>query len=131
MNRDGKAVEPGYRLGFSDHEAGLRAHLTGHGALPEVRAYWLELAAEARNRSASALLLIDELAGESLTAEQWQAVVAGMQGQGLERLKIAHVKPSGIAQEEYCEIYSREAGLEARVFEHEHEASLWLRYGER
>jgi hypothetical protein len=30
---------------------------------------------------------------------------------------------------EYCEIFAREAGFDARVFSNEATAELWLRYG--
>lgn len=127
----GRQPDLGYRLAFADQSAGLRAHLSGRGGLPEVRACWMELAAEARRRDARALLLIDELEGAPLRPEEWKSLVAGMAGQGLERLRIAHVKPRGLEKLEYCEIYAREAGLVARVFVDERAASLWLRYGER
>ena len=45
-------------------------------------------------------------------------------------MRVAHVKPIGLQNIEYCEIHAREAGLDARVFTNEMEASLWLRYGE-
>jgi len=41
------------------------------------------------------------------------------------------VRPSGLHALEYCEIFAREAGFTARVFQSEHEADVWLRYGER
>ena len=54
----------------------------------------------------------------------------GSQDEGLQRLRIAHVKPAGLQAIEYCEIFAREAGIEAKVFEHEALAEIWLRYGE-
>ncbi len=120
-----------WRLDFARHVAGLRAHLTGRGSLPEVEACWSAIATEVRERSAVSLLLVDELEGEPLGAGEWKALVDEMKGRGFEGVRIAHVKPKGLQKIEYCEIYAKEAGLDARVFEDEHAASLWLRYGER
>jgi hypothetical protein len=53
-----------------------------------------------------------------------------MANHGLEQMRIAHVKPHGLHRIEYCEIFAREAGFDARVFDDEHAAELWLRYGE-
>jgi len=50
-------------------------------------------------------------------------------GKGLENVRIAHVKPHGLQQIEYCELHAREVGFVARVFTREIEAELWLRYG--
>jgi hypothetical protein len=52
-----------------------------------------------------------------------------MAGSGLERVRIAHVKPTGLDHLEYCEIYANAAGIDARVFADEGEAERWLRYG--
>lgn len=120
-----------WRLDFSSHVAGLRAHLTGRGALPEVKACWREIAAEVRERTTASLLLVDELEGDPLGADEWKALVEELKGRGFGSVRIAHVKPRGLQKIEYCEIYAREAGLDAHVFVDERAASLWLRYGER
>jgi hypothetical protein len=76
------------------------------------------------------LLAGDETSGgPPLSADEWQTLVAGMRGQGLEAVRIAHVKPFGLQGVEYCEIFAHEAGFDARVFESEATAELWLRYG--
>src|SRR3546814_19439882 len=54
-----------------------------------------------------------------------------MQGEGLEKLRIAHVKPLGLQKVEFCEIFARDAGIEATVFQNESLADIWLQYGER
>src|SRR3546814_12481553 len=77
------------------------------------------------------VLLVDELDGRGLTGEEWESLVQATKGQGLERVRIAHVKPLGLDTMEYCEIYAREVGLDARVFEDEDSARLWLRDGYR
>ena len=82
-----------------------------------------------RARKPGALLLIDELQGRALTAQEWQSLVEGTRGQGLETVRIAHVKPMGLQSVEHCEIYAKEIGLDARVFDSETNARLWLRYG--
>ena len=49
---------------------------------------------------------------------------------GLEQVRIAHVRPAGLQQLEYCEIFAVELGFQAHVFVDERAAELWLRYGE-
>ena len=44
-------------------------------------------------------------------------------------MRIAHVRPAGMAQLEYCEICAREAGIDARAFDDLAAAERWLRYG--
>jgi hypothetical protein len=109
----------------------LRAVARGEGSYASTLDYWRRIAAELRERRPHALLLVDETTGEPLSAAQWQALVETMSGEGLERVRIAHVKPLDLQHIEYCELFAREAGLDARVFTNEKEAALWLRYGER
>jgi hypothetical protein len=118
-----------YRIAFRADGPLLRARVTGTGSLPSTIAYWLQIAAEVRARKPAALLLIDELQGPALSPDQWQSLVEGMKQQGLETVRIAHVKPLGLQTVEHCEIYAREIGLDARVFDNETNARLWLRYG--
>lgn len=125
MNTDAISVE------FAPHPAGLRAVVRGPGTFANTLAYWRTVAAKVRERRPSGLLLIDETTGEAMPAEDWKHLVEAMSGQGLEQVRIAHVKPFGLQEIEHCELYAREAGLDARVFTNESEAALWLRYGER
>lgn len=108
----------------------LRALVQGHATYANTLEYWQRVAAVLRERKPHGLLLIDETSGEPLTAEEWKALVEAMAGEGLESVRIAHVKPFGLQRIEYCELYAREAGLDARVFTNETEAMFWLRYGE-
>jgi hypothetical protein len=48
---------------------------------------------------------------------------------GLKRFRIAHVKPKGMHEIEFCELYARDAGYDARVFNSEDAAERWLRNG--
>jgi hypothetical protein len=109
----------------------LRAGVRGPGTYANTLLYWRSIAVALRERKPRGLLLVDETTGEPLSAEAWKALVESMNGEGLERVRIAHVKPFGLQRIEYCQLYAREAGLDARVFTDENEASLWLRYGER
>jgi hypothetical protein len=120
-----------YRIEIAPHGSGLRAHVAGESDVDATLSYWREIAQAARERNADSLLLVDELAGAPLDEGDWLRVVTGLQGEGLERLRIAHVKPKGLQQVEFCEIFARDAGIEARVFENEALADIWLRYGER
>jgi hypothetical protein len=92
-------------------------------------AYWRAIIAEVEREPARYLMLIDELRGPALTAEDWQALVAVLVGSCLEGVRIAHVKPNGLDQVEYCELSATQAGFEARVFSDERLAALWLHYG--
>ena len=118
-----------YRIDFQSAGPLLRARVTGTSSFASTIAYWLQVATEVRARKPAALLLIDELQGRALSSDEWQSLVEGMKQQGLETVRIAHVKPLGLQSAEHCEIYAREIGLDARVFDNETNARLWLRYG--
>lgn len=128
---DGEPVPPAqWRIDFSTFgPCGLRAQVTGTGSFKATLAYWSQILEETKRRRPACLLLIDELKGPSLTAGQWETLVGEMAGHGLERVRIAHVKPGGLDEVEYCEIFANEAGFESRVFVDERVAMLWLRYG--
>lgn len=118
-----------YAIEFAPTSGGLRVHVRGESTPATALAYWRDIARAARERGASAVLLVDELAGEPLHESDWLRLVSSLQGEGLERLRIAHVKPAGLQKVEFCEIFARDAGIEARVFENEVLAGVWLRYG--
>lgn len=120
-----------YSIDFTPHGTGLRAHVRGESNLATTLAYWSEIVREVRERRPDSLLLVDELSGVPLDESDWLQLVTGMRGKGLETLRIAHVRPAGLQQMEFCEIFAREAGIEARVFENETLADIWLRYGEQ
>ena len=125
------AVNDRYRLEIAQHGSGLRAHVVGESGLDVTLDYWRAIARAARESGADSLLLVDELAGEPLDEADWLTLVARMHGEGLEELRIAHVKPLGLQKVEFCEIFARDAGIEAKVFESETMADIWLQYGER
>lgn len=114
---------------FQPHLAGLRVHVTGANTLANTIAYWTTVLREIRARPRP-VLLVDELDGPPLTADDWHVVVVAMAGSPLQSVRIAHVKPRGLAALEFCELYAKDAGFDARVFVDEAEASRWLRYGE-
>lgn len=120
---------PDYEIRFAPHPAGLRAHVRGPGTLVNTIAYWQAIVAELQRRPVYGLLLIDEMQGEPLQAEEWRNLVQSMRGAGLDQVRIAHVKPGGLQQIEYCEIYAVESGIQARVFVSESLASVWLLHG--
>jgi hypothetical protein len=126
-----KARPQELRVVFSRHPAGLRVHVTGASTMENTIAYWRAIMKEAERRDPPGILLIDELQGTPLSAKDWLALVTAMTGLGLERRRIAHVKPHGLQQLEYCEIYAKEAGFDAHVFAEERSAALWLQFGER
>jgi hypothetical protein len=113
----------------AQHHGGLRVEVTGPGTYANTVAYWKTIVAAVNEQRPRGLLLIDRTTGAPLSAEQWKGLVELMVGQGLENVRIAHVKPMGLQRIEYCELYAGDAGLVARVFTEESEADLWLRYG--
>jgi hypothetical protein len=117
-------------VSFNRRPSSLRVHVTGESTLDNTLAYWHAIVAEVGSEPTDAILLVDELRGEPLMEVEWLSLVQHMEGHGLERVRIAHVRPRGLQQIEYCEIFAREAGFNARVFDDEHAAELWLRYGE-
>jgi hypothetical protein len=121
---------PSFLLRFSRHDDMLRAEVVGESTLENTLAYWQGIVAEVRRQPPRCLLLVDELRGAALGEEQWQRLVEAMRDSGLEGVRIAHVKPQGLQKLEYCELYAREAGFDAHVFDDEVAAKFWLRYGD-
>lgn len=119
----------GLTIQFSRHPLGLRAHATGRSSLANTIACWDAIVAELQHRPDTMLLLVDELRGEPLSADDWQALVTAMAGRGLDRVRIAHVKPAGLQQIEHCQLFAQDAGIDARVFDDEAAGECWLRYG--
>jgi hypothetical protein len=122
--------DQGFAIRFEPHRAAWRVHVTGPISLANTIAYWTRIVEEIR-ADPKPVLLVDEMHGAPLDAGDWEQLVKAMQGTGLEKVRIAHVKPRGLDAVEYCEIFAREAGFEARVFTDENTAALWLRHGER
>jgi len=108
---------------------GLRAEVRGARTLETTIAYWEAILDHVKQRRPRWLLVLDELRGHELRAAEWKELVEAMAGRGLEGVRIAHVKPFGLDHIEYCEIYAREAGLDARAFADEGVAERWARYG--
>jgi hypothetical protein len=108
---------------------GLRASVTGPRSLANTIAYWEAIAQRIADEPSARLMVMDQLDGPELTAAQWEQLVEKMIGHGLRSVRIAHVKPMGFGQDEYCEIYANIAGFTARAFTDEGEAMRWLRYG--
>ena len=116
-------------IDFAGEGVILRASVRGECDYANALDYWRRIAAVLRERNPRGLLLVDETSGQPPSGDEWQALVQAMSGEGLERVRIAHVKPFGLERIEYCELHARESGIDARVFTNEKEASLWLRYG--
>ena len=120
---------PSYAIDIAVRGGVLHVRVSGASTVPNTVAYWRLIAQAAREHGAEALLLVDMMSGEPLQEDDWQQVVTSLRDEGLQRLRIAHVKPLGLQQVEFCEIFARDAGIEARVFENETLAGIWLRYG--
>lgn len=119
-----------FQVRFEAQGTQLRVQVVGSNTLANAIAYWQVIIAEVRRRSPQSVLLIDELRGPPLAPEDWKQLVESVPREVLAPVRIAHVKPRGLDRIEYCEMQAREAGLTARVFVSEVEASVWLRYGE-
>jgi hypothetical protein len=124
MESDGSLI-----IRTAQHRAGLRVEVSGRGSYANTLAYWRAIATAIDEQRPRGLLLIDNTTGPALSADEWKTLVESMAGQGLENVRIAHVKPGGLQQLEHCELYAREAGMTARVFTEESVADLWLRHG--
>jgi hypothetical protein len=112
-------------------EAGgrLTVQVTGGNTFDNTLAYWRAIADALERQPARELLLIDELVGPPLDAQQWRRLVDEV-GPRLGTLRIAHVKPHGLDTVEYCVLQAIDSGLQAQVFSDRKSASLWLSYGE-
>lgn len=120
---------PPFFIRFQRRGMQLRVQVIGDSTLENTIAYWRAIVGELEQAPAEQLLLVDELLGEPLGESEWLSLVRSMANRGLERVRIAHVKPHGLHKIEHCEIFARDAGFDARVFDDERTAELWLRYG--
>ncbi len=120
---------PSYAIDITLRGGVLHARVSGTSTVANTIAYWRRIAQAAREHGVDALLLVDVMSGEPLQEDDWLQVVTSLQDEGLQRMRIAHVKPQGLQQVEFCEIFARDVGIEARVFENETLAGIWLRYG--
>jgi hypothetical protein len=122
-------TDDGYALDLRRQGDGLRATVFGERNLDNTVAYWESIVAEVAAHRPKWLFVCDRLRGEELAIEEWRSLVDRMKNKGLQGIRIAHVKPSGMDHLEYCEIFAREAGIDARAFSDSGIADRWLRYG--
>jgi hypothetical protein len=118
-----------YALELRRQGDGLRVTVSGKRTLANTVAYWTSIVAEVAAHKPRWLFVCDRLQGHELAIDEWRSLVERMTGKGLEGIRIAHVKPSGMDHLEYCEIFAREAGIDARAFADAGVAERWLRYG--
>ncbi len=107
----------------------LQVRVAGPNTRGNTFGYWRAIAEAIEARPAGLLLLVDELVGPALPAQDWRELVAEI-GPRLGRLRVAHVKPRGVDTVEHCMLSALDSGLEAQVFADVRAASLWLRYGD-
>ena len=127
------APDPPFRIEYQRDGGLLRAHVTGvNGTLETTLDYWTALAAEVRRVAPAALLVVDDMEGEPPPPEQLELFVNAMVGMGFEGIRVAYVEAHAhqIADIEHGEIIARELGFDARVFDNESRARIWLEYGQ-
>ncbi|HEU4773376.1 MAG TPA: hypothetical protein VFS82_02470 [Lysobacter sp.] len=122
-----------FRIDFRHDKSRLRAEVTGRmGSLENILAFWRILAAEALRLGVTTLLIVDAAEGDPLEPEQLHEFIRSVNQLGLKGVRIAYVETDDarLPNDETAEILARELGYVARIFGHETEAALWLRYGE-
>jgi hypothetical protein len=122
-----------FRIDYRREGGVLRAHVTGtNGSLETTLACWNELAGEVRRSPPRALLVVDDMEGDPPPPEQIAQFVQAMVGMGFEGVRVAYVEAHAhqLAEVEHGEILAREIGFDARVFDNEARARIWLDYGE-
>ncbi len=124
-----------YRLEFDYQPPMLRATVTGgkDTCLDVTREYWLRILREVHACGASQLLVIDRMQGEVMNNEDLRRFFDALEGRGLDRIRLAYVegRADQIPRIEYAELMARERGYNARIFNNETNAVVWLRHGER
>lgn len=121
-----QVMQPSLQVDIDDHPLGLRVHVSGEESYDNTLAYWREILPRLECAQGNGLLLIDELEGQPMSEGEWLDVVISLEYARLERYRIAHVKPRGLQDVEYCALFARDAGLVADVFTDEAEAERWL-----
>ncbi len=115
---------------FQREGSRLLVWASGTSSFASTVACWERIVAEVQAFRPRTLLLVDRLEGRGLTEHEWESLIHATRGQGLEQVRIAHVKPQGRDVMEHCERYASEVGLAARVFEDEAAARQWLEENE-
>jgi hypothetical protein len=122
-----------FRIDFRHDKNRLRAEVTGRtGSLENILEVWRVVAAEALRLGVTTLLVVDAAEGDPLEPEQLHEFIRSANQLGLKGIRIAFVETNDarIPNDEAAEILGRELGYVVRIFGHETEAALWLRYGE-
>jgi hypothetical protein len=112
----------------------LQVTITGEErSFENVVACWLQIAGEVKARGATRLLAVSHVKGEPMQAERMTGFFAGMEGLGLEGVRVAYVDTAGFKTPlmETAEILAGEHGFSARIFDNLIAAELWLRHGDR
>lgn len=124
---------PEYALAFENAGDYLRVEISGPADSLEVSlAYWRDIAAECERRGTRALLAVDLFENEPLKPAEVEQVIEAMRNSYVQNVRVAYCELNSavVSEAEYGELTAREAGFTARVFASEHEAEIWLRYGE-
>ena len=120
---------PTYSVLLSRNGHDLHAYVCGERTFASTIACWEDILAHVLSWSPRVLFLCDEMHGPDLSADEWHEIVQTKLRVALEGVRLAHVKPAGVASIEHCERFSCEAGLDARAFVDAGAAHAWLRSG--
>lgn len=130
---DGPRGEDGPSWTLSVRREGrcLRAEVGGWvGGVDDVLGFFRAIAAAVRETHCDSLLVLDDSRGVVPPEQELQGFVAALDGEGLERVRVAYVdvRATAIGRMEVAEIIARSHGYLVKVFDSERTARLWLRY---
>ena len=130
---DADPGDGGARVVVAREDGLLRCELYGNGSFEALLACWRAIATEVVRSGAREVLVLDRLDGGTVGPALQERLVGAMAGHGLEGVRLAYVarRELGFATVEHAEILAREGGFDARAFDAESEAVVWLRHGLR
>jgi hypothetical protein len=122
-----------FRIRFRLEDRHLRASVSGYGGSVETTiAYWRAIGEEVRAVKPLSLLVVDQMEGGPIPAEDLPQFIDAMATEGFEGIRVAYVELhiDQLSQAEGAEILACEKGFNVRVFSNEMDAAVWLRHGE-
>jgi hypothetical protein len=128
----GASAPPSATLTCQDRPGYLYIRVDGvKGHLEHTLDIWQRTAAIVQARQPRLLMIHDHTRGRTLPPEDLERVIETLEGLLHAGLRVAMVETDDaeLARMEHAVILAREAGFDVRIFLHEREAEIWLRYG--